>query len=104
MRRIHHHTARNSGQTETEDAPVVRGRAASAGFPAVHPFTEIGILAFDEDRLRGLEQVFLGSEKFVVGEQDGAAQALGRQVHQFGEMHQGFSIAPLGADAKRPRS
>src|SRR5205823_8502066 len=66
VRGIYDDAVRDAGKAEPDDAPVVPWSPAAARLPAVHPFAERRVFAFDEDRLRRVEQVFLGREEFVV--------------------------------------
>src|SRR6185295_1605350 len=87
---IDYHTANNPGQAETNDAPVKARRAPPPRLPTVHPFSQIGIFAFDKDRSGGLEQIFFGRKKIIVGEKHGAAKFFCSEINQFSEFHWRF--------------
>src|SRR5713101_3572087 len=100
---IHSNAAKNPRQAEPDYAPVETRRPPPPRLPAVHPLSGVGVLAFDEDRLAGLEEVFLRGEELVVGENHGAAQPLGCKINQINKFHHNVSretIAPRGRRGK----
>src|SRR5260221_9397668 len=50
MTGVDHYAANHPRQAQTNDAPVKSRCAAPARLPTVHPLSEIGVFAFDEDR------------------------------------------------------
>src|SRR5712691_1964530 len=99
--------AKNPRQAESDYAPVEARCPAPPRLPAVHPLSGAGVLAFEEDRLAGLEEVFLWGEELIVGENHGAAQPFGCKVNQINKFHHNVSretIAPAGTGGKQPRS
>jgi hypothetical protein len=72
--------ARDTRDTESNDAPIVARTAAAAGLPAIHPLAALGVIALAPPRCVGPDQVLLGRKELVVSGNDGSAQALGRQV------------------------
>ena len=56
-------------------SPTESGRAAATGFPAVHPFAEIGVLALDEHGEGWPQQVLFEREELVIGKQHRATEA-----------------------------
>src|SRR5713226_7047188 len=104
---IHDTAAKNPPQAEPDYAPVEARCPAPPRLPAVHPLSGVGVLAFDEDRLAGLEEVFLRGEELVVGENYGAAQPIGCKINQINKFRHNVSretIAPAGAGGNQPRS
>ena len=81
-RRIDDDAADDSGQSETNDAPIeffVETRAAAAArFPAVHPFAQIRVFALDKNGRGGFQKIFFRREKLVVGDEHRAAELFGR--------------------------
>ena len=71
---IYNDTADDARQPETNDAPVVAGGAAAPRFPSIHPLSQIGVFAFDENRRGGLQQIFFGRKKLVIGDQHCATE------------------------------
>src|SRR5689334_14012959 len=84
MVRIDRDGADRPGDTELDDAPIVpaSGIAPAAGFPAVHPFAAIGVLALDELAAAGSEKIFLRREEFVAREERLTAEPRGSEVDQ----------------------
>src|SRR5258706_15597768 len=87
---IDHQPANYSRQPETDDAPVEAWRAPPARLPAVHPLSQIGVLAFDEDGSGSLKKIFLGRKKIIVGEEHSAAQFFCSEINQFSKVHLRF--------------
>ncbi len=73
-------TADHAAHAELDGAPVVAGGAFAPRLPAVHPLAPRRVLARDEDRWTGLEQIGLRREEIVARRQDPAADAHGRQI------------------------
>src|SRR5450432_4683706 len=74
------HAPNNSRQTQAYNAPIKPWRAAPARLPAVHPFAEIGIFVFDENRRASLEQVLFRGKEFVIGKQHRSTKSLCGQI------------------------
>src|SRR3989454_3858497 len=94
---IHDDAPKTPRQAESDYAPVETRGPAPPRLPAVHPLSGAGVLAFEEDRLAGLEEAFLRGEELIVGENHGAAQAFGCKINQINKFHHNVSretIAP----------
>src|SRR2546421_11994874 len=87
MTGINNHTTNHTGQSNSDNAPIESGRAATARFPAIHPFAEIGVLALDEHGDGWLQQVLFGREELVIREQHGAAEEFGCKIDQLSKIH-----------------
>jgi hypothetical protein len=79
--RIHHDAADQRWNPKPDDAPVVARRAAAAGLPTVHPLAPIGVLPLAPHRTPGLEQVLLGCEELVVGQQRHPTEPFGGDIN-----------------------
>src|SRR5947209_20243122 len=88
---INDDSPKDSRQPQPDDAPVESGRSPPARLPAVHPFSDIGVLTFAEDGFAGLQQVFFWGKNLMVGGENGSAIAIGGATAQYGRVHQGFS-------------
>src|SRR5690349_23653040 len=82
--RIDRDGADRAGDTELDDTPIEPppGIAPAAGFPTVHPFAAIGVLALDELAAAGSEKIFLRREEFVAREERLTAEPRGGEVDQ----------------------
>src|SRR5882724_976406 len=85
--RIDHDAANYSGHAQTNNAPVVAGCAPPARLPTIHPFSQVGVFAFDKDGSARLKQVFLGREKLIVGNEHCAAKFFRSEINQFSKVH-----------------
>ena len=85
--RVNYDATNDSGQAQTNDAPVEAGRTSPPALPPIHPLATVGVLAFDEDGRARLQQILLRREEIVVGVEHGPAQTLGGEVNLFGEIH-----------------
>src|SRR5205085_6924967 len=98
----------NSGQAETNDAPVETWCATTARLPAVHPFSSVRVLAFDKDGRTRLQQVLFRREEVVVRIKNCAAQTLARQINQLRKVRHASprlnSISPDGFSGNSPQS
>src|ERR1700733_5316807 len=105
--RVHDRPAQNSRQAQAHNAPIVSWSPSPPRFPAVHPLSLVGVFALDKNRLRLLQQIFLGREKFVVCLHHAAAQPFRRQIHELRELvHTAprCSACPTGPAENSPRS
>src|SRR5882724_4643000 len=87
---IYHDAANYSWRSKTDDAPIVAGRASPARLPTIHPLSQVGVLPFDEDRRAGLEKIFFGREKLIVGNEHGAAESFRCEINQLSKVHLRF--------------
>ena len=69
-------------QSELDNTPIVTGRAAAAGFPAVHPFAALGVFVGKENAATWFEKVLLLGKKFVIRDQRHPTNPSGREVNQ----------------------
>src|SRR5262249_28158287 len=65
-------------QAQADNAPVVSWDAFAASLPTVHPFPQIGILVFQKDWLRRLQQILFWREEFIIGNEYRSTQPLCR--------------------------
>ena len=96
-----HHTRR----AESNDRPIVPGRAAASRLPAIHPLPTLGVRSLSPLRRRRLEHGFLGREKLVVGGDDRPAQLFRGeidQVREVGHRSGGRRSSPTGVSANAP--
>src|SRR6266496_1402356 len=87
---VDHDPANYSGQSETNDAPVVSHRAPPPRLPAVHPFSQVGVFAFDKNGPVGLEEIFLRREKLIVGNEHSTTKSFRSEINQFRKIHLRF--------------
>ena len=80
MTGIDDHAANDSRQAEANDAPVQPLGVSPARLPAIHPFAPVGVLAFNENRRRGFEQLFFRRKELVVGKQHRTTEAFGGKI------------------------
>src|SRR5260370_17375375 len=99
---IHDDAAKTPRQAETDYAPVETRGPAPPRLPAVHPLSGVGVFAFDEDRLAGLEEVFLRGEEIVVGENHRAAQPFGCKINQINKFP--HTVPPTPFTPPTPRA
>src|SRR5207245_10853257 len=79
---INDDSPKDSRQPQPDDAPVESGRSPPARLPAVHPFSDIGVLTFDEDGFAGLQQVFFwGKNSSFAAETAPAQRSAARTVN-----------------------
>src|SRR5580704_19745813 len=105
--RVHYRPAQNSRQPQPHDAPIRSRSPSPPRFPAVHPLSLGGVFPLEKNRLRALQQIFLGREKFVVRHQHAAAQPLRGQIHELRELihtEPRCSRCPTGPAENSPRS
>src|SRR5262249_53453843 len=55
--------------TKTNDAPVKARATPPPRFPTIHPFPEVGILAFDKNRWCRLQQILFRCKEFIIGKE-----------------------------------
>src|SRR6266849_2705308 len=104
---VHDDAANHARKAQADNAPIMPGSAATACFPAVHPFSTSGVLSFDKNRIGLLEQILFGRKKIVVGVEHTATQANGSEIGELREIPHRFprrSTCPTGALQKLPRS
>src|SRR5580658_8425978 len=105
--RVHDRSAQNSRQSQSHDAPIASRSPPPPGLPSVHPLSPVVIFPHNKDRLLGLQQIFLRSEKFVIGQHHAAAQPLRRQIRELREPTHAAprcSTCPTGPAENSPRS
>src|SRR6266511_5110367 len=87
---VDHDPANYSGQSEMDDAPVVSRRAPPPRLPAVHPFSQVGVFAFDKNGRVGLKEIFLRREKLVVDDEHNTTKSFRSKINQFSKIHLSF--------------
>ena len=83
--RVDDDAANDPGKPESNDRPVVPGRATTARFPAVHPLAALGVDALAPFRWSRLDESLLRREELVVRRDHRRAEALARKVGKIGE-------------------
>lgn len=85
--RINNDATNNTGQPETNDAPIVTWRASSPALPPVHPLPAVGVLALDEHRRTRPQQILLGRKEIIIREEHRPPDALGCEIDQLSKVH-----------------
>ena len=74
-------TSNHTTNAEADDGEVMTWRAFAAALPAIHPFSEIGVFALDENRGAGFNQILFWCKELVVGKQHCATDTVGGKIN-----------------------
>jgi hypothetical protein len=74
----------HAAQPQLNYTPIMSRSAATARFPAVHPFTAVRVLIRNENSPTWFQQILLLGKELIVCDERAAAHARGCEINQAG--------------------